>query len=189
MAQPSDVVALTHADRDGIVEATHFGAIAVCAADGRLLAHAGNPESVQYWRSASKPIQALSVITSGAADRFGFSQRELAQMCASHSGSAMHTETVLGILGKLGLDESALQCGIHPPGDATERERLASAGEKPGPRHNNCSGKHSGMLATCLALDADPASYLELGHPVQKLIAEQLSLMSGTPVAEIHLMI
>jgi L-asparaginase II len=186
MSQPRDVVALAYGDREGIVETTHFGALVVCAADGRLLASAGNPRSIQYWRSASKPIQALSVITSGAADRFELTERELAQCCASHSGSAMHIETVLGILDKLGMDESYLQCGVHPPGDATERARLASAGEKPGPRHNNCSGKHAGMLASCLALGADPATYLELTHPVQRLITEHLCLMSNAREADLH---
>ncbi len=186
MSQPRDVAALAYGDREGIVETTNFGALVVCAADGRLLASAGSPRSVQYWRSASKPIQALSVITSGAADRFDLTERELAQCCASHSGSAMHTETVLGILDKLGFDESYLQCGVHPPGDAAMRARLTNGDEEPGPRHNNCSGKHSGMLATCLALGADPATYLELDHPVQRLITEHLCLMSNTSAADLH---
>lgn len=186
MPTPEDVVALSESTRDGIAEVTHFGAVAICQADGRLLAAAGNPEVVQYWRSASKPLQALSVVTSGAADRFGLSPRELAQCCASHSGSALHIETVRGILAKIGLDESYLQCGVHAPGDAAERARLAQAGEQPTAIHNNCSGKHAGMLATCLALGADPGSYLEREHPVQRLIAEHLAIMSDTPVASLH---
>ena len=186
MPETSDVVALAHADREGVVEHTHFGTVAICDRGGRLLGSAGNPDSVQYWRSASKPIQALSVITSGAADRFGLTQRELAVCCASHSGSRMHIETVRGILDKLGLDESHLHCGVHAPGDTEERERLACAGEQPTAIHNNCSGKHAGMLATCLALGADPAGYLDLDHPVQKLIAEHLAALTGQPASSMH---
>jgi len=179
MTGTDGVVALAQVTRDGVVESTHFGRIAACSPDGRLLASAGDPDGVQFWRSSSKPIQALSVVTSGAADRFGLTERELAVCCASHSGSAMHVATVRGILDKLGLDESALQCGTHWPGDTEERNRLTRAGEEPLPVHNNCSGKHSGMLATCLALGADPADYLAIDHPVQRLIATNLELMSG----------
>lgn len=174
-------VALARVTRDGVVESTHYGRVAVCAPDGRLLASAGDPDGVQFWRSSSKPIQALSVVTSGAADRFALTERELSVCCASHSGSAMHVETVAGILGKLGLDASALQCGVHWPGDTEERNRLIRAGEEPSPLHNNCSGKHAGMLATCLALGADPADYLAHEHPVQRLIAAHLELLSGVP--------
>jgi len=177
-------VALARVTRDGVVESTHFGRVAVCSPDGRLLASAGTPDGVQFWRSSSKPIQALSVVTSGAADDFGLSERELAVCCASHSGSAMHVATVRGILGKLGLDESALRCGTHWPGDTAERNRLIVAGEEPSPVHNNCSGKHSGMLATCLALGADPADYLAHEHPVQRLIAMHMSLLSEVPTAD-----
>ncbi|MGD9497476.1 MAG: asparaginase [Armatimonadota bacterium] len=172
---------LAHVTRDGVVESTHFGRVAVCAPDGRLLASMGDPQGVQFWRSSCKPIQALSVVTSGAADRFGLSERELAVCCASHSGSAMHLRTVAGLLEKLGLDASALQCGVHWPGDAEERNRLIRAGEQPSPLHNNCSGKHAGMLATCLALGADPALYLNHDHPVQRLIAGHLELLSAVP--------
>lgn len=172
-------VALARVTRDGVIESTHYGRVAVCAPDGRLLASAGDPEGVQFWRSSSKPLQALSVVTSGAADRFALTVRELAVCCASHSGSAMHVATVSGILSKLGLDASALQCGVHWPGDIEERNRLIRAGEEPSPLHNNCSGKHAGMLATCLALGADPSDYLALEHPVQRLIAEHLALLSG----------
>ncbi len=179
MSEQPPVVALANVTRDGVVESTHYGRIAVCEPDGRLLASAGDPDAVQYWRSSSKPIQALSVVTSGAADSFALTVRELAVCCASHSGSAMHTTTVLGILDKLGLSESDLQCGVHWPGDSEERDRLIREREQPGPRHNNCSGKHAGMLATCLALGADPAHYMDLNHPVQRLVTEHLCLLGG----------
>ncbi len=176
-----DVVRLATVSRDGVVESTHYGRVAIAGPDGRLLAGVGNSEGVQFWRSSSKPIQALSVVTSGAADRFELSERELAICCASHRGSQEHVETVRGILRKLDLDESALQCGTHWPGDTDERNRLVREGREPSPLHNNCSGKHAGMLATCLALGADVASYPEREHPVQRLIAVHLSVLSRTP--------
>ena len=183
MAGADGVVALARVTRDGVVESTHYGRIAVCAPDGRLLASAGDPDGVQFWRSSSKPLQALSVVTSGAAERFDLTDRELAVCCGSHSGSAAHVETVRGILDRLGLQPSTLQCGAHWPGDVEERDRLIRAGQEPSPLHNNCSGKHAGMLATCLALSADPTCYLALDHPVQRLIAAHLSLLSGVPEA------
>jgi len=174
-----NVVPLANVTRDGVVESTHYGRIAVCQPDGRLLASAGDPDGVQFWRSSSKPLQALSVVTSGAADEFALTVQELAVCCASHSGSQMHTRTVAGILGKLGLSEADLRCGVHWPGDTEERNRLIRAGEQPGPLHNNCSGKHAGMLATSLALGAHPAHYPEREHPVQRLITEHLCLLGG----------
>lgn len=175
------VVALATVGRDGVIESTHFGRVAICQADGRLLAGAGDTEGVQFWRSSSKPIQALSVVTSGAADRFELTQRELSVCCASHSGSAEHIETVRGILAKLDLSESDLNCGAHWPGDIEERNRLIRAGEEPTQLHNNCSGKHAGMLATARALNAPVGGYLDFEHPVQHMIALNLSLLSDVP--------
>ncbi len=181
---PSDVVALGTVSRDGVIESTHFGRVAICHADGRLLASAGNAQGAQFWRSSSKPIQALSVVTSGAADQFEFTPKELSVCCASHSGSAEHVETVSGILAKLGLGEADLDCGAHWPGDTAERNRLIRAGEEPSQLHNNCSGKHAGMLATARALDAPTEGYLEFDHRVQHMIAVNLMLLSGVPEAQ-----
>ncbi|MEA3399820.1 MAG: asparaginase [Armatimonadota bacterium] len=177
-------VPLAHVTRDGVIESTHYGRVAVCSPDGRLLASAGDPEQMQFWRSSAKPIQALSVVTSGAADRFELTETELAVCCASHHGSAEHVATVRGILGKLDLDVSHLQCGTHWPGDSEERNRLIREHQEPSPLHNNCSGKHAGMLASCLALDAEPAGYPERDHPVQRLITLHLSVLSGVPEEE-----
>ncbi len=174
-------VPLARVTRGEVAESTHYGRAAICGPDGRLLASLGDPESVQYWRSSSKPIQALGVVTSGAADRFELTEKELAICCASHHGSAEHVRTVRGILEKLGLDESALDCGTHMPGDAEERERLICAGEEPSPLHNNCSGKHAGMLAAARALGVPTEGYLAFDHPVQELIATHLSMLSGVP--------
>ncbi|MBD3291431.1 MAG: asparaginase, partial [Armatimonadia bacterium] len=125
------------------------------------------------------PIQALGVVTSGAADQFEFTQKELSVCCASHSGSAEHVATVRGILETLGLSESDLNCGAHWPGDTDERNRLIREGEEPSQLHNNCSGKHAGMLATARALDAPTEGYLDFEHPVQRMISVKLALLSN----------
>ncbi len=186
-ASPKDVVALATVSRDGVTECTHFGRVAICDVSGLLLASAGNAQGEQFWRSSSKPIQALSVVTSGAADQFELTQKELSVCCASHSGSAEHRETVSGILAKLGLTEADFDCGVHWPGDAEERNRLVCAGEEPSPMHNNCSGKHSGMLATARALGVPTEGYLDFEHPVQRMIAQNLSLLSGVPEEQFKL--
>ena len=117
--------------RGSIVESIHFGAIAVVDASGRLVAHAGSPDLVTYLRSTCKPIQALPLIESGAADAFGFGERQLAIACGSHSGSDLHASTVRDILRRAGLDESALGCGTHVPGDKAARKQLRASGSAP----------------------------------------------------------
>lgn len=152
------------------VESTHEGNVAVVRGDGRVLAHAGDPRAFVYARSAMKPVQALALVESGAADRFSFSQADLALCAASHSGETAHVERVRNILKRLSLDESALQCGVHPPryepaAIALYRERL-----EPSPAHNNCSGKHTGMLAAALMYCVEPGSYLDPANAVQRHI-------------------
>jgi L-asparaginase II len=136
-------------------------------------------------RSAAKPLQGLSVVTSAAAERFRLEPRHLAIICASHNGSALHQAAVREILARLELDESYLDCGAHWPDDREERERLIRAGRAPTAIHNNCSGKHAGMLATALALGASPRGYLEPDHPVQALIRRHLARMAEVPEAEL----
>lgn len=160
---------IAHVTRGSLVECLHRGDIAVCDPDGRLIAHAGDPDKVTYMRSSAKPIQALSVVLSGAADRFGLDQRELAITCASHEAEDFHVATVRSILAKLGLNEDALQCGIHPPINRQVGRDLIGAGRKPTQVHNNCSGKHSGMLAVALAMGAPIEGYLHPDHPVQRM--------------------
>src|SRR5215467_3601332 len=101
--------------RGAIIEAHHHGSIVAVEPDGHVVARLGDESMVVSTRSVIKPIQAIPVITSGAADRFNISSREMAVICASHEGEQMHTEAVAGILGRLGLDQGALLCGAHPP--------------------------------------------------------------------------
>ena len=172
--------------RDGVVESTHLGDLVLCDISGRIIASLGDPGRVAYYRSSGKPLQALGVVQSGAAERFKFTDTELAVCCASHSGSRMHVRTVQGILDKLGLDYEALSCGIHTPGDSEEQAWLIREGQGPTPLHNNCSGKHAGMLATALALGARVDGYLLPEHPVQKLINRNLELATGLPQEQFH---
>ncbi len=124
------------------------------------------------------------MILSGAADRFNFTDAELSVCCASHAGAHYHIETVQGILAKAGVTEKDLACGTHAPGDEAERQRLQREGLSPSPVHNNCSGKHAGMLAASVALGAPVAGYLEADHPVQQHIRRVLTQVSGVPESQ-----
>lgn len=171
---------LVEVTRGDLVESVHYGDVAVCDPRGALVGSCGDHARIIYWRSSAKPIQALSVVLSGAADRFRMTDRELAICCGSHHGSAAHVDTVRGLLARMGLTENALQCGTHWPSDVAELHRLIRAGEEPSPLHNNCSGKHAGMLATALALGADPGTYLNPEHPVQQSIVQNMAAL-GLP--------
>jgi L-asparaginase II len=171
--------------RGRVVESRHRGHVAAVDGDGRLVAWAGEPETVTYLRSSAKPFQALPVLTSGAADRFRFDETEVAVACGSHSGEDVHAETVARMLEKIGLDESFLKCGIHEPFDQATAERLRASGERPKALRNNCSGKHTGMLALALHLGARPEEYDHADSPVQQEILRAVSRFSGLPAEEI----
>jgi L-asparaginase II len=173
--------------RGPLVEALHRGAVVVADGQGRVVAHVGDPEHVTYMRSSAKPLQLLAMVESGAADRFGFAPEELACMAGSHSGSRRHVETVARSLARLGLDASALACGVHPPFDPEEQKRLQAEGLAPSPLHNNCSGKHTGMLALAQHRGWPTEGYERPDHPVQVRIREVLAQMAGFPAEEIVL--
>jgi L-asparaginase II len=176
---PADPVAV-EVLRGDRVESRHRAAAAVADAAGRLVLAVGDVARPVYPRSAIKPLQALPLVETGAADRYGVCPAELALACASHGGEPRHVEAVRAWLARLGLDEGALRCGAHPPSHAPSAERLAREGASPTPAHNNCSGKHAGMLATALHLGEDPAGYLAPSHPVQLRVRAALADMAGT---------
>jgi L-asparaginase II len=167
------------------IEAVHYGSIAITDPAGRLLTGIGDVDLRTYIRSSNKMIQALPLIRSGAADRFGLTGEEIAVCCASHTGARYHLEAVRSILGKLGLDTAALGCGAHQPDDRAELTRLIAGGAEPTALHNNCSGKHAGMLATCLAMNWPLEGYLSLEHPLQQWILSLMSEHTGVPAAQI----
>jgi L-asparaginase II len=161
------------------VESEHRVAYAVADAHGRLLEAAGDVDRAVFPRSAIKPLQALALVESGAANRFAVSAQELALACASHSGEPEHVVLVRAWLARLGLDASALECGAHPPLHAESAQRLAAEGQSPERVHNNCSGKHAGMITVARQLGAPLAGYSRADHPVQRLIADMLCAMTG----------
>ena len=159
------LVNVTRGDR---VEAQHRGSVAVCDPAGRVVRQWGDIERLVYPRSAIKVLQALPLIETGAADAYQLSNRELALACASHNGEVIHTETVRHWLQKLQLSESDLECGPHSPLLESAAEDLIKTGSLSNRTHNNCSGKHSGMLTVCRHLDEDTHGYIEREHPAQQ---------------------
>ncbi|MFC4777381.1 asparaginase [Paenibacillus sp. GCM10023252] len=170
---------LTVVKRGQTIESVHQGHIAIVDSSGQLLYAAGNPSHRTFARSALKPLQAFPLITSGAAEHFLLNDKELAICCGSHNGEDMHVQTVRSILYRLGLEEGGLQCGAHLPYDESSSHELLRRGVQPGAAHNNCSGKHAGMLALALNLHSDIERYHEQEHPVQRLIASALGEMTG----------
>lgn len=160
------------------VESVHRGAVAVCDAAGRALLEIGNVAQPVFPRSAVKAIQALPLVESGAADALRFGDRELALACASHRGEAAHVELARSMLVGAGLDESALECGSHWPGNHDATIALARSGGMPTALHNNCSGKHSGFLCTCTHIGLEHQGYVSFEHPFQATIREVME--SGT---------
>jgi L-asparaginase II len=169
--------------RGGLVESQHR--VAACAVDarGRVLFSAGDLEARVYLRSSAKPFIAAAVVQSGAAAKFGLDAREVAVMTGSHAGQPIHVEAVQSILRKIGLDASALQCGVHAPYDEAAAEELRSRGEAPTQLHNNCSGKHAGILALCLTIGADPATYLSAENPAERAILDFCARVSDDDAA------
>ncbi len=166
------------------VESVHHGVIAVSDRDGHLLAGTGDPGVVTYMRSAAKPVQLTPLVESGAAEHFGFSAEQLAIMAASHTGRPEHVDLVQSILDRIGLPASALQCGAHQPFDATAALTLQRAGEAPGVLHNNCSGKHAGMLAYCQYHKLS-TNYLSQDHPLQRRILTTLARLAGVAESDV----
>jgi L-asparaginase II len=148
-------------------------------------AAAGEAGAVTSFRSCCKPFQALPLVERGHADRLGFSERDLAVVCASHSGAGVHVETVRGLLARLGLDESALLCGFHFPQDDENEAALRGGRTARSPVYNTCSGKHVGMLALALAEGWPMADYVALDHPVQRACMAATAEVCGVDSAAV----
>jgi L-asparaginase II len=161
--------------RGDIVESQHHVHIAVVDGHGRLRAHAGDPARVAFARSAIKPMQAVPLIEDGVAERFSFDESELALCCASHNGEARHITGVASMLRKIGAAEEALACGAHIPMGRHAAEELAQQRAEPTRLHNNCSGKHAGMLALARVHGWPLVGYHEAEHPVQERMQTELA--------------
>jgi L-asparaginase II len=176
---------LVEVTRGGITESRHRGHVIAVEPDGKIVAYLGAPETVTYLRSSAKPHQAIPLITSGAADRFAFTEKEIALACASHSGEPIHVEVVASMLQKVKLNPEALKCGIHEPFSPEVTRQLRERGEQPNVLQNNCSGKHAGMLALAIHLGADIETYYQPDNPVQLAIGRVVSQFSGVPIEDI----
>ena len=171
---PAENPVLVELTRGGIVESRHRGTVCIAHADGDVLLAGGNCQEAVFPRSSIKAFQALAMVESGACDAFGFDDASLALSCSSHGGELRHTECAAAMLGQLGLTEDHLECGAHWPMYQRRANEMIAEGEQPGQIHNNCSGKHAGMLAQALQLGAEPAGYVRQDHAVQKSVRRVL---------------
>ncbi|MGE5441714.1 MAG: asparaginase [Bacteroidota bacterium] len=174
---------LIEVSRGAAVESRHRGAAVVVDSRGGRRAAWGDVDAIVFPRSSVKPLQALPLLESGAAARFGVSARELALACASHSGEPDHVAAARGWLARLGRREEDLICGPHPPISREAAEALIRIGREPSPLHNNCSGKHLGFLTLAMHLGAPLKDYGHPEHPVQREVRRVLSEMGGTDLA------
>jgi L-asparaginase II len=179
---PKLLVEVTRGDR---VESCHYGHIAVSDHLGRPVAGLGNPDIWVCLRSMAKPIQALPVLTTGAAQAFGFGPEELALFSGSLNGQDFQVAVVEEVLNRLGLTAAHLQCGVHAPSHRPTAQALAKAGLTPTTLHNNCAGKHAAMLALCVHHGWPTADYLDPQHPVQQLILRTIAEVTEVPADQI----
>lgn len=173
--------------RGNIVESVHYGSIAVVDSNGKLISSYGDPQTVAFLRSSAKPFQALPFVERGGVEYFGFTPRELSIACASHEGSDLHVQTVKGIQEKIGVEESYLQCGVHLPGDVEAFKSLILHNQQPTPNRNNCSGKHTAMLAHARMRGLPLGNYLDINHPIQQDILASFAEMGLIPIEEVQL--
>jgi L-asparaginase II len=173
------VVPLARVYRGSQVESFHSGSIAVVDGHGRLLAYAGDPGFVTCIRSAAKPFQALPLLEAGGVEEFELVPEEIALTCASHGGEALHVGTAAALLRKGDFDEEDLLCGAHVPYDEKAASDLRASGEPPSPLHNNCSGKHAGMLLATQLMDMPSANYIDPDHPLQQAMHDSLAGYAG----------
>jgi len=170
--------------RGGRVESRHRASLAVVDRNGRTHFAVGEPDRLVYPRSAIKPLQTIPLVASGAAQAFGLGDAELALACASHGGEPAHVARVAAWLARLGLDETALACGPHAPSHAPSAEQLAARGERPSRLHNNCSGKHVGMLTLARHLGVAVRGYERLEHPVQAAVRAVLGAFTDNAIED-----
>lgn len=165
--------------RGASVESAHRGAIVVVDAKGKRRAAIGDFERRVFPRSAVKAIQALPLVESGAADRFGFGAAELALACSSHSAEPRHVDGVLKMLAASGRGEADLECGGHAPLSKAAADDLIRAGKTPSAVHDNCSGKHAGFICLACHLGVDPKGYTRPDHAAMHEVAATIGEITG----------
>ncbi|MEX0318063.1 MAG: asparaginase [Ruegeria sp.] len=175
MTQP---VAMTEVWRGPFLESIHLGHAVICDDTGQIVRSWGDPNALIYPRSSCKMVQALPLVTSGAAAKYGLGPEHLALACASHSGAAIHTDRVSAWLHHLGLHDDDFRCGPQEPSDMAARDGLILADVRPCQMHNNCSGKHAGFLTLAQHMGAGP-EYIEIDHPVQQACRAAFEEVTG----------
>ncbi len=161
--------------RGDYIESVHRLHIAVVNNKGELIYYLGDPKRIFFARSSMKPLQAITLIETGAGQAFSFDKADISLACASHNGEKIHRSRVLAILDRLGLTKDDLQCGTHIPRDIESYKDLIKSGQELTPEFCNCSGKHAGMLATAIHLGEEIENYYLLNHPVQQRILDIIS--------------
>lgn len=176
----TDAALLAQLWRGGVPESHHHGHAVIVGANGDVREAWGNPGVEVYPRSAAKLLQVLPLLESGAADRAGLEDADIALAVASHDGARIHTDRVARWLAAIGRTEADLRCGAQVPWDAEARRALRAAGEAPSQIHNVCSGKHTGFLTLACELGGGP-EYIDIDHPVQVRVREVFEEMTGAP--------
>jgi L-asparaginase II len=170
---------LVEVTRGPLVESRHRASYVVVDSDGHVVESAGEVEHAVYPRSAIKPVQALALVETGAAEAFHCTDAEVALACASHDGEPGHTEAVAAWLQRLGLGERDLECGAHLPYHEPTMKTLLRSGQEPNQTHNNCSGKHTGFLTVARHLHAGTKGYIKREHAVQQRVLGAIETMAG----------
>ncbi|KIQ01852.1 asparaginase [Agrobacterium tumefaciens] len=170
--------------RGNLIESRHRGMAVVVDGDGAIVFSAGDIEGGVFPRSACKAMQALPLMESGAADAFGFGDKELALACSSHSGEDAHAELAASMLARAGRDESALECSAHWSSDQKTIIHQARTLDKPSALHNNCSGKHSGFICACCHTGTDVEGYVGYDHPLQQEVRGTMESLTGAAMGQ-----
>lgn len=170
---------LCRVTRGELTESIHVGFAVAVNEKGEILYSTGDPQYLTCVRSALKPFQAAASIEAGAVDFANFNDREIALMCASHMGEQRHTKTAESMLRKIGLSNIDYECGAHFPSSSLVRNQMIENKTKALALHNNCSGKHAGMLALAKYLNKGTENYIDQKHPVQKLIINYIKKLTG----------
>lgn len=178
----SPIARATRGDRD---ESWHLGVAAVVTPEGRRVARVGDPALGTFVRSAAKPFQAMALLLAGGEAQYDLEDADVALVCASHGGTPAHAERAAALLARGGFSAADLACGAHPPLDAAAAEALRESGREPTALHNNCSGKHAGMLLAARLSGLPVAGYLDPEHPLQRANLERIARFCGVPEAEV----
>jgi L-asparaginase II len=171
--------------RSGRIESQHYGHLAVVDANCNVVYSLGDPDFTTYMRSAAKPFQAIPLFEDEIPEAFGLNDAEQAVMMSSHNGEARHVEAVSGILKKIGCAPENLHCGLHVPLGVAAAKQLTERGQPLTVLHNNCSGKHAGMLAACVYHHWPIENYLAPEHPHQRRLHQTMAEWAKLPVSQI----